>query len=776
MRKIMRKLLLLTIVCGTLLSGCGSSKDSATADKEFQQMDIGCLEQAGDLLKLKKYTEDEYACIVRAKDSSGELLVFRSSDGGRSFQKDDLEWMKDMEFCQDSCALTSIDRTADNGYLVTYDILNDSYERVETKVQYITKESVTDIADYKNSSNLITSKLVGDNIVVMEQDHITLFDRNGTKQAEIKQEGVMDLCEDGDNLLLVCEDGLMEYDLQGKCIKQYSEKMDVLTDKLRAVQEKINAEQLQKDIVWCDADGMVYLLLKDGIYRYYLENGVVEQLISDDRNLFAVGEVEGFLVTEKKEIYIAGRENTDGDVLFAGFFYQEKIPYFTMKQDGTISYSNTTDAKQKKDGSLKVYSLENSDYIDQAIKRFAQQFPDVDIVYEVGMDKENGLTTQDAVNAFHTQMLSGDGPDIIFMDGLNPDTYVQNGELLDLNEIVEQAGEDCFDAVVNAFEQEGAVYALPTRFAIPMIFASKEQVEQLKNPKELCAHLKTSGSGINDLFVYDGQALYDTLFPLYAKDILAGQKIEEEKMQQFVQEAKDIYEACNAHNNEVDVTVQKEAPRQFDSFDGLNVIPGINNYTGRPIDVWPDLTVGQLRSQVGVMHLYTARDYMQLSGKNYVFNTMSDVYLPKMIVSINKECKNKKMAKEFVQYLLSEDVINCENDNYIAQSFGDYEQVGISVNKKVREADADKYRNVQSTIASNSDNGMGSKITLHSDVTENEAEALEKCYSNAKACVYLDRIAEDIIVKYLDEVVSGNCTVEEAAGKICDELGMYMEE
>ena len=209
MRKIMRKLLLLTIVCGTLLSGCGSSKDSATADKEFQQMDIGCLEQAGDLLKFKKYTEDEYACIVRAKDSSGELLVYCSSDGGRSFRKDDLEWMKDMEFCQDSCALTSVDRTADNGYLVTYDILNDSYERVETKVQYITKENVTDIADYRNSSNLITSKLVGDHIVVMEQDHITLFDKNGTKQAEIKQDGAIDLCEDGNNLLLVCEDSLM---------------------------------------------------------------------------------------------------------------------------------------------------------------------------------------------------------------------------------------------------------------------------------------------------------------------------------------------------------------------------------------------------------------------------------------------------------------------------------------------------------------------------------------------------------------------------------------
>lgn len=771
MRKIMRKLLLLTIVCGTLLSGCGSSKDSTTADQEFQQIDIGRLEQAGDVLKLKKYTENEYTCIVWAKDSN-ELLAYHSSDGGRSFEKEDLKWMKDMEFQQDSCALTSVDRTADNGYLVTFDILNDSYERVQTKVQYITKESVTDIADYSNSSNLITSKFVGNQIAVIEQNQVTLFDQKGTKQTEIKQEGVIDLCEDQGNFLLVCEEGLFEYDETGDRIRQYSEKMDVLTDKLREVQEKINTEQLQKDIVCCDTDGVVYLLLKDGIYRYYVENGVLEHVVSDDRNLFAVGEVDGFVVTEQKEIYIAGKEKQDGDIVFAGFFYQDEIPYFTMKQDGTISFSKTTDVKQKKDGSLKVYSLGNSDYIDQAIKRFAQQFPDVDIVYEVGMDKENGLTTQDAINAFHTQMLSGDGPDIIFMDGLNPDTYVQNGELLDLSEMV---GEDCLDAVVNAFEQEGVVYALPTRFAIPMIFAPKEQVEQLKNPGELCTHLKASGSGINDLFVYDGQALYDTLFALYAKDILAGRKIEKEAMQQFVQDAKDIYEACNAHNNEVDVTVQKEAPRQFDSFDGLNVIPGINNYTGRPIDVWPDLTVGQLRSQVGVMHLYTARDYMQTNGRDYAFDTMSDAYIPRMIVSINKKCEDKKTAKEFVQYLLSEDVINCENDNYIAQSFGDYEQVGISVSKKVREADADKYRDMQYTITSNSDNGMGSKITLHSNVTEDELAAFETCYSDAKTCVYLDQLAEDIVVTYLDEVVNGSCTVEEAAGKICDELGMYME-
>ena len=54
------------------------------------------------------------------------------------------------------------------------------------------------------------------------------------------------------------------------------------------------------------------------------------------------------------------------------------------------------------------------------------------------MDEDNGLTTQDAINAFNTEMLSGDGADIIFMDGLNPKTYIQNGQLLNLKDIKEE--------------------------------------------------------------------------------------------------------------------------------------------------------------------------------------------------------------------------------------------------------------------------------------------------------------------------------------------------
>ena len=83
---------------------------------------------------------------------------------------------------------------------------------------------------------------------------------------------------------------------------------------------------------------------------------------------------------------------------------------------------------------------------------------------------------------------------------------------------------------------------------------------------------------------------------------------------------------------------------------------------------------------------------------------------------------------------------------------------------------------MQYTITSNSDNGMTSKIQLHSNVTEQEAEVMEQCYANAKTSVYLDKMEEDIIVKYLDKVINDECSVQEATDNICYELQMYMQE
>ena len=197
----------LIIVCCILLVGCKDTQN-ISADK-IQQITIGQMEQTGDVLKLKKWDENNYTCIVMKKGVQNDFLELTSKDAGKSWEIENLEWLNNMEFQDDLCAITSADRTKDNEYLITYDILNDSYERKETKIELISNQKVKNIASYNNSANMVTGKVLDDVFAVIGQESVTVYDQTGEKSADIEQKGVVDLCEYNDNLLLVCEEGLV---------------------------------------------------------------------------------------------------------------------------------------------------------------------------------------------------------------------------------------------------------------------------------------------------------------------------------------------------------------------------------------------------------------------------------------------------------------------------------------------------------------------------------------------------------------------------------------
>lgn len=233
----MKKVIFIIFVCCILMSGCGKA-DSSEVKDNFQQITIGQMEQTGDVLRLKKWDENNYTCIVMKKGVQNDFLELTSKDAGKSWEIENLEWLNNMEFQDDLCAITSADRTKDNEYLITYDILNDSYERKETKIELISNQKVKNIASYNNSANMVTGKVLDDVFAVIGQESVTVYDQTGEKSADIEQKGVVDLCEYNDNLLLVCEEGLVEYNKKGKKIHQYSEKMDVLLDKIREAQDE----------------------------------------------------------------------------------------------------------------------------------------------------------------------------------------------------------------------------------------------------------------------------------------------------------------------------------------------------------------------------------------------------------------------------------------------------------------------------------------------------------------------------------------------------------
>ena len=81
---------------------------------------------------------------------------------------------------------------------------------------------------------------------------------------------------------------------------------------------------------------------------------------------------------------------------------------------------------------LTVYSLEEDAGMRRLIARFQKQNPDIYVNYQIGLSGEDGVTASDALRMLNTEILAGDGPDVLMLDGISVDTYTEKGLLMDL--------------------------------------------------------------------------------------------------------------------------------------------------------------------------------------------------------------------------------------------------------------------------------------------------------------------------------------------------------
>lgn len=73
---------------------------------------------------------------------------------------------------------------------------------------------------------------------------------------------------------------------------------------------------------------------------------------------------------------------------------------------------------KKEDGVIHLYTLKDNDQLWQSAKLFEEKFPEYQVVIDVGVSEEDGKTVSDAIRSLNTEIMAGNGPDIILMDGL----------------------------------------------------------------------------------------------------------------------------------------------------------------------------------------------------------------------------------------------------------------------------------------------------------------------------------------------------------------------
>ena len=109
----------------------------------------------------------------------------------------------------------------------------------------------------------------------------------------------------------------------------------------------------------------------------------------------------------------------------------------------------------------------------QNISQYQKENPEVYVDLEVGVTEDNGVTASDALKNLSTEIMAGNGPDILMLDGLPVDSYVEKGMLEDLSDVAAQA-EDLFENLMAGMEEDGKLYGIPLRFSIPLVEADTQ--------------------------------------------------------------------------------------------------------------------------------------------------------------------------------------------------------------------------------------------------------------------------------------------------------------
>ena len=203
------------------------------------------------------------------------------------------------------------------------------------------------------------------------------------------------------------------------------------------------------------ADKTIYVAGDKGLYRHVIGGGAVEQVI--DGSLSSLGDptysIVAMAMNDKNEFfawYSGGK--------IVKFSYDATVP--TVPND-----------------KITVYSLNEDELVKQTISAYQTQYPDLFIEYQIGME-EGGVTREDALKKLNTQLLSGSGPDVIMLDGINIDTYAEKGVLMDLSEIVNEIDQTdgLYRNLIENIQTGDKMYAVPAKFCIPILLGDETYV------------------------------------------------------------------------------------------------------------------------------------------------------------------------------------------------------------------------------------------------------------------------------------------------------------
>lgn len=549
----------------------------------------------------------------------------------------------------------------------------------------------------------------------------------------------------GDSIMAVGNEEIRAYDYETGKEKELDE---VLKEELESNKDNLNlTNSIAYPLLACEGEeGVYYYCNEDGIYRYAKGGTVIEQLADGSLNSLSKPSVQ---LTDMKVL-------ADGTILV--LVMDESAPKL-------LRYRYEADVPAVPDTELKVYALEENAEVQQAISMFQSIYPNYYVNLEIGMTGDDAVTASDALRTLNTEIMAGNGPDILVLDGMPLDSYMEKGILADISDLVDQIGESdgIFEQIAKTYAQDGALYAVPSRFQIPVLQADAATLDKINSLAELAdtaAGLRAQDEEINQIVnVSNIYYLVYKLYCAYSTELLAEDgSIDKVAMTDFIDRAKQIFELNHYEEEYEEFYYETFGDPEYD----MSTVVSDYGFLVKKMRI----DHVNLASALGLAQICAIDKQQDLEYKLMPVGE-KHIFVPKVIAGINGRSNELEGAKEFVSFLLSQ---KAQETN---------QGTGLPVNRAAFEAMLADSKSMSMSSSWSTIDEDGNYQDIDFDITAPPSEELDRFRELVESldtpCL-TDAVMRELVMEQAGKCVTGDLSVEEAVNTIEQKMNLYLAE
>ncbi|MCM1253007.1 MAG: ABC transporter substrate-binding protein [Clostridium sp.] len=683
--------------------------------------------------------DEENADNAKVSDGKESAEDVGTSDGGESAE--------DVDTGESAEAADSVEEIALNPQLL---IIKPDNTEIPVEVALTEDDAYLDEVYIADSGRIFVTTRGTSNIYEVKED-------GSSELFLMVEEGHPDLIQFQGNLMVMDGygySGLMLYDMEKKEYIEDEILNDFISENYKDRQD--SGMDTYDLFFFFGEEDIIYLAGEKGLYRHVLGGSVMEQLI--DGKLCSLGSpanaLQGMLALENNEFL----------ALFAG--------------GKAIHYTYDPDIPTVPGEILRVYALKDNELVRQAINLYQTQNPNVYIEFECGMGGGDSVTREDALKILNTKIIAGEGADVLILDNMPIDSYIEKGLLMDLTPMISSLDgeEELFGNIVDAMKTGGQLYAVPAEVQLPFMLADKKYlsgVNDLADMADMMEKLRADNPE-QDLLGLCSEKSIMRLFAMTCVPawMTESGELNKSAVEEFLQQTKRIYDAQMNGISEKVIDNYRSTAESYELYNGVasfedsdytrmaNV--NILNYAGG----YNRILLGALRciqmTSIGEKTGFENVEWTPMKGQ------CENVFWAKTLLGVNAASTQKELAEDFLKTCLGK-----ETQSYL-------DQRGLPVNKAVfaklltMPDDVGGDRKWGSVMADGYD---GTVITLNYYwPADEEIAAYTKYMETADTAYYADDVLEDAVYEEGLAYMQGSQSLEEAVNAIEKKVSLYMAE